>query len=260
MEMIPKFCHHLSTFLGESPENVSAIHCKAGKGRTGTIISAWMVYNHMYDTAEEAMHHFAITRTHDSKGVTIPSQKRYVKYTEMWVKNGPWKPRLVYLRSITMNIAPKFGKLNAHAYLTVSVGPKKSKVYKSKPKKIKRSDTNIKFELPTDLILQDDVRIQFHHKPTVGKPVKMFHFWFHTSFLPENNILRLSKNELDKAIKDKACKNFKPEFEIVCQFDSAANSSIPTASSSASNAKLYGDNQATDPSDTDTDTDTDEDE
>ena len=41
----------------------------------------------------------------------------------------------------------------------------------------------------------------------------MFHFWFNTGFI-DNNYLLLHKEVLDRACKDKACKEFEPEFKI----------------------------------------------
>ena len=42
---------------------------------------------------------------------------------------------------------------------------------------------------------------------------KMFHFWFHTAFI-DNNYLLLHKDVLDRACKDKACKEFDAEFKV----------------------------------------------
>lgn len=37
------------------PERVVAVHCKGGKGRTGTMICAWLVASKTFDTAADAL-------------------------------------------------------------------------------------------------------------------------------------------------------------------------------------------------------------
>ena len=60
---------------------VAVIHCKAGKGRTGLLISCLLIaLDPRLPTAEAAMAHYGATRTMDGKGLTLPSQRRYVEY------------------------------------------------------------------------------------------------------------------------------------------------------------------------------------
>ncbi|KAK4852589.1 hypothetical protein QYF36_025269 [Acer negundo] len=53
-------------------------HYKAGKGRTGLMVCAYLVYSGM--TAEEALQLYAYKRTTNNEGVSIQSQRRYVGY------------------------------------------------------------------------------------------------------------------------------------------------------------------------------------
>lgn len=52
---------------------VVAVHCKAGKGRTGLVICCFLLYTEMFDTAEEAIDHYDATRTKNKKALTISS-------------------------------------------------------------------------------------------------------------------------------------------------------------------------------------------
>lgn len=47
MSIIKDFCQDVHQWLAAHPQHVVAIHCKAGKGRTGTVIAAYMVYARM---------------------------------------------------------------------------------------------------------------------------------------------------------------------------------------------------------------------
>jgi len=39
-------------WLGKDPKNVIAVHCKGGKGRTGTFICTWLVENGTFEEAK----------------------------------------------------------------------------------------------------------------------------------------------------------------------------------------------------------------
>jgi len=74
------FCADVDHFLGGDAENVAFVHCKAGKGRTGVMIAAYLVWSGEHETAKDALEYYARRRTANAKGVTIPSQRRFVDY------------------------------------------------------------------------------------------------------------------------------------------------------------------------------------
>jgi protein-tyrosine phosphatase len=81
------FCTMIHEFLEQSNDNVVAVHCKGGKGRTGTMIAAWLLYSNPEMYAEQALKYFAMQRTSTDiagkvQGVGGPSQKRYIQYFE----------------------------------------------------------------------------------------------------------------------------------------------------------------------------------
>nr|ABM21567.1 PTEN transcript variant 5 [Aedes aegypti] len=100
IELITSFCRDVDEHLRADSKNVVAVHCKAGKGRTGTMICCYLLYSRQFNTAAEALHYYAQRRTSDSKGVTIPSQRRYVEYyASLLQSNETYKPVTLYVSS-----------------------------------------------------------------------------------------------------------------------------------------------------------------
>eukprot|EP00300_Choanocystis_sp_HF-7_P016774 c19531_g1_i1.p1 GENE.c19531_g1_i1~~c19531_g1_i1.p1 ORF type:complete len:415 (+),score=93.30 c19531_g1_i1:636-1880(+) len=72
----------MAAFLRQSPHSVVALHCRAGKGRSGTVACAWLLHSRVFKSADKAIDYYAAVRTHEGKGITLPSQVRYVRYME----------------------------------------------------------------------------------------------------------------------------------------------------------------------------------
>jgi hypothetical protein len=110
LSQLLEICQDIHDFLSADDRNVAAIHCKAGKGRTGTVIAAYLVYCNEFDTSADALTYFGVCRTVNGKGVTIPSQIRYVEYFTQVVKGGGAvpEPAIVVLNKIRMHTTPDF--------------------------------------------------------------------------------------------------------------------------------------------------------
>jgi len=91
LEMIRDFVNDACDWLKKSENNVVAVHCKAGKGRTGTMICALLAFKYADKiSTADALEFYAERRTMDRKGVTIPSQKRFVNYFGEIFKSPEW--------------------------------------------------------------------------------------------------------------------------------------------------------------------------
>lgn len=110
--------------MQENIQNIAAVHCKAGKGRTGTMIAAYLLYSKEFDTARDALLFYALSRTVDGKGVTIPSQRRYVYYYEHLVRKNmsfDQLPRTMYsLSRIFIGPRPDKGSFSSFSRYSIN--------------------------------------------------------------------------------------------------------------------------------------------
>jgi phosphatidylinositol-3,4,5-trisphosphate 3-phosphatase/dual-specificity protein phosphatase PTEN len=107
--LIGPFCENVQSWLAEDPLNVAAVHCKAGKGRTGVMICCYFLHCGLMDDAQGVLNFYGSKRTADKKGVTIPSQRRYIHYYDRLLNRGlVYKSVKLYLRCIVLDPVPYF--------------------------------------------------------------------------------------------------------------------------------------------------------
>lgn len=79
------FCLDAYFYMREHSENVIAVHCKAGKGRTGMMIACFLLFSGTCPSASEAIKYYGRRRSYDWVGVSIPSQIRCVEQFESFL-------------------------------------------------------------------------------------------------------------------------------------------------------------------------------
>ena len=108
----PQSFHHflqVKTWLSEDDSNVVAVHCKGGKGRTGTMICVLLVEFGLFDDAAGSLEYFGQRRTDRNvsrrfQGVETASQIRYVTYFERLRLEGREYPGDVWVSLQEINI------------------------------------------------------------------------------------------------------------------------------------------------------------
>ncbi|XP_033156612.1 phosphatidylinositol 3,4,5-trisphosphate 3-phosphatase and dual-specificity protein phosphatase PTEN isoform X1 [Drosophila mauritiana] len=230
IELIQRFCSDVDLWLKEDSSNVVAVHCKAGKGRTGTMICAYLVFSGLKKSADEALAWYDEKRTKDRKGVTIPSQRRYVQYFSKLVCSS------VPYSKVSLNVCEiRFSESSCVQNLgtvecSVSV-LHDSATENSKPDILKTFSIDFQesfvLTIKPSLPVSGDVKFKLTQK----SPDKIIgHFWLNTYFVRnyspcESNgtvnkyIHTLSKSEIDDVHKDSEHKRFSEEFKISIVFE-----------------------------------------
>ncbi len=125
--MLLEFCADVCIFLARGEKNIAAIHCKAGKGRTGLMICGYLLFSEMVPNAEEAMELYAVRRTYNMKGLTIPSQRRFLKYFETFLEQKIQRPFFSLIPEIIQDpdnfFDNHFPTINKKKVKGISLGP-----------------------------------------------------------------------------------------------------------------------------------------
>lgn len=249
-ELIRPFCDDVDLFLKEDEENVAFIHCKAGKGRTGVMICSYLLHNNHFSESTEALKYYGDARTRNAKGVTIPSQRRYVLYYNHLLRHQlKYTRTMVLLKSFEMSPAPSFQNTTCNPFYII--WQQKVKLYQSKTNEGKKTSEGFAFDLTQPIPICGDVKVEFFHKD-VFKKERMFQFWFNTFFVSQAAVTKeifedeptlktleldsnlrsfsIGKDHLDKAHKDSKEKIFPADFMVHVKY-SEADLGTPSRSS-----------------------------
>ena len=207
LNLIYKFCNDAKNFLLENDLNVVAIHCKAGKGRTGCFTCCLLLYLKYFDNAYDCIKYYGIRRTDDGKGLTVPSQIRYVYYWEKICNDNniiqfPIKFPTLFIFNIKLSSVPKIKNFSP-LFIIENYNDDGIVVRNYCYNQNKFFNNN---EFYCEFVLKKfevcgDVRICFYHKSIV-KDDFIFKVWVNTYFLPKKGTYIIKKDMIDIACKD----------------------------------------------------------
>uniref|UniRef100_A0A8D0H9A6 Phosphatidylinositol-3,4,5-trisphosphate 3-phosphatase n=1 Tax=Sphenodon punctatus TaxID=8508 RepID=A0A8D0H9A6_SPHPU len=180
LENMLKFTADVREWMKQDERNIIAIHCKGGKGRTGTMVCTWLIDSDQFESAKN----------------------RYVGYYEI-LKN-------MYNLSLPPKRQLKIKSLKIHSihgYVCILVGL----FFDAE------NDFAI-IGLEDCPVISGDVKVRFESQDIPkGYDNCPFFFWFNTSFI-ENDRLYLPRNELDNPHKQKMWKIYRETFAVELNF------------------------------------------
>lgn len=223
-------------FLAKDEERIIAVHCRGGKGRTGSFCCALLLYKKEAEDAEDALNYFSLMRTDTdqkgkakTQGVETPSQKRYIDYVDRHLRDrqayspspiDPPEPKRLLLSKLEVKNAWK-GPIPDNLLVAVHDMAERRVVHWGRgiggvwhlPEVSVFADTRVSVfgrgDVPPEEDLLEVRKREAEKTHDTGKRVLagkehgcLFYFIFHTSFVEGSNF-QLPMSMVDNAAKKK---------------------------------------------------------
>ncbi|GAM25775.1 hypothetical protein SAMD00019534_089500 [Acytostelium subglobosum LB1] len=220
LNLLFEIVNSLDNWLRADPENVAVVHCKGGKGRTGTIICCYLYYCSHFDTMEQCLKHFAERRSTKHKGVTQPSQQRYINYFKQIV-TGNFMIEVFSMNLVSIDLGTMTREKANSISLEIYEHEKESNLlFASSPSSLQVAAVNaaqnkykVNIVIGKRFIKDLVVRV---YQGSGSSRKQIFHFIFNISFINlEQNKVVFFKKDLDHFKKSD---KFDDDFYIECIF------------------------------------------
>ncbi len=251
LQQMSDFARSVRSWLSQDPGHVVVVHCKGGKGRTGTMICVWLVESGVFSTAGGSLQYFGQRRTDTNvgkkfQGVETPSQSRYVEYYERMKSEFSGRPpptqRMLLFSQIEITGLATVGVGDgSDLWFELSQGHDRSRVF-SAHLGFRRNCAAV-YDPDRDVLtaqvvncpaLEGDVRVLFRTNSRIvprGYENCPLYFWFNTSFVDPSGILELKREQLDNPHKPKTWHCFTETFKVTLKFEKTSenrNGSVAT--------------------------------
>ena len=224
LKLLFVICNQIHSFLLESPENVVVINCRAGKGRTGTIICCYLLFSRRFEEPEEALQYYSKKRFNLGEGVTQPSQKRYVYYFAQLLKEKIFFPLVRSLKAISVHKLVKKGSETLKPFFEMYLGNGEKLFYTNKTsyldqKKIYSNNTDLITITDSNfgILVAGDLTIKLYNNGMLSSK-KLGRIAFNTAFLTKDQtmlIFKIEQIDPDNLVKKK---KIPKDFEIHLKF------------------------------------------
>ncbi len=201
LNLLFKICKSIDSWLHADSSNVAVVHCLAGRGRTGTVIACYLTYVGLFQNCIDALHFFACKRSFNEKGVSVPSQLRYVTYFNNVLASGQGpEPVVLALTAMDVALVPTI-EGGMRPVIQVFTGSRClfNSAWTGDPGHVMGGQG---LHLDTHIVLLGDITVIMKHKPRKGGSTVIGRVAFHTSFVHDDIIVFLKK-DIDRAVKDK---------------------------------------------------------
>lgn len=204
MVLLVEACQSIFKFLEQDPDNVIYVHCNAGKGRTGTLICCYLMFCGFADSAQNAITYYGWKRFRHGRGVTQPSQLRYVFYFEKILSQTVTCPKRVRLKYLVIENLPKIKNtfrlqaqfFDAHEYKHLHQNPERDII-----ERLAGDSIYLSFK-KENVIFSGNIFVKIMHLSRSGSHKMICRFAFHTSFLSklskEQRLIQLADDDQDE--------------------------------------------------------------
>lgn len=186
-------CQTINNFLSKNNRNVIVINCNAGKGRTGTLICCYLLFSGRFTKLQDALDYYSLKRLKVGKGVTNPSQIRYVRYFDELLKHKKYYfPYRRKLTQILISIVPYDYMTSIAPYYKINDSKLNKKLHSNEGKItelifLPNSKNPIEFsEKGLSLNIYGDIMIHLSHKQII-KNLKVGRLAFNTAFIGKDD-------------------------------------------------------------------------